>query len=262
MHYYTFNIGDYHSHTSHLDPLEDLAYRRMLDWVYLHESPLPENIKQIAKLIRLPDEIERITSVLREHFDLCEYGYTQKKAMQQIEKFKDKSNKAKAAIDERWARERMKRDTDVLQTNNERNTNQEPITKNQEPLKEKELSVDSSKKPRSKKSTLPVGFSISDRVTSWASEKGHKNLPAHLEYFISKAAANGYKYVDWDQAFMNAIRDNWARIGETGPPYQHKKSRAEENAEIIAGLTGSNRRNENERTIDITATATSTRVMD
>ncbi|MCP4984979.1 MAG: YdaU family protein, partial [Colwellia sp.] len=47
MHYYQFNIGDYTSHTSHLDPLEDIAYRRMLDWVYLHESPLPLSVKQI-----------------------------------------------------------------------------------------------------------------------------------------------------------------------------------------------------------------------
>jgi hypothetical protein len=108
---------------------------------------------------------------------------------------------------------------------------------------------------------LPEGFGLSDRVVIWAKEKGHHKLEQHLEYFTGYAKAKGAKYADWDQAFMNAIRDNWARIGETGPPHQHKKSRAEENAEIIAGLTG-NRRSGNERTIDITATATSTRIVD
>ncbi len=34
-----FDIGDYHSHTLHLSEIEDLTYRRLLDWYYLHESP-------------------------------------------------------------------------------------------------------------------------------------------------------------------------------------------------------------------------------
>jgi uncharacterized protein YdaU (DUF1376 family) len=55
MHYYQFNIGDYQSHTNHLDPLEDLAYRRMLDWCYLHEKPLPLDANEIARIIRLRD---------------------------------------------------------------------------------------------------------------------------------------------------------------------------------------------------------------
>lgn len=28
MHYYNFHIGDYASHTRHLSPIEDIAYRR------------------------------------------------------------------------------------------------------------------------------------------------------------------------------------------------------------------------------------------
>ena len=39
MHYYSFNIGDYASHTRHLTAIEDLAYRRLLDLYYLHEQP-------------------------------------------------------------------------------------------------------------------------------------------------------------------------------------------------------------------------------
>ena len=39
MHFYSFNIGDYASHTRHLTPMEDLAYRRLLDIYYLHEQP-------------------------------------------------------------------------------------------------------------------------------------------------------------------------------------------------------------------------------
>ena len=49
MFYYSFNIGDYQSHTSHLSEMEDLAYRRMLDWCYLHEKPLPEEVDEILR---------------------------------------------------------------------------------------------------------------------------------------------------------------------------------------------------------------------
>lgn len=130
MHYYKFNIGDYHTHTSHLDPLEDIAYRRMIDWIYLHESPLPLDVKQIAKYIRMRDECERITDVLQEFFKETEYGYTQNRVIKEIEHFKDKSAKAKKAVEARWAKKPNKSDTDVLQSQSEGNTNHKPLTNN------------------------------------------------------------------------------------------------------------------------------------
>lgn len=71
------------------------------------------------------------------------------------------------------------------------------------------------KKPRaaSRKTPLPADFGISERVREWAAEKGHRQLERRHEHFVSTAKAKGYRYVDWDQAFMNAIRDDWARIG-------------------------------------------------
>ena len=68
MHYYQFNIGDYHSHTSYLSLLEDLAYRRILDLYYLNESPLPNDPKQVARLIGMRDNIEEVTQVLADFF--------------------------------------------------------------------------------------------------------------------------------------------------------------------------------------------------
>ena len=88
MHYYQFNIGDYTTHTLHLDDLEDLAYRRMLDWYYLHESPLPDSVDQIAKFIRMRTHTESIANVLHEFFTLTEYGYQQKKVDEQERELK------------------------------------------------------------------------------------------------------------------------------------------------------------------------------
>lgn len=67
---------------------------------------------------------------------------------------------------------------------------------------------------RKKPETFPIpeDFGISDRVKNWATEKGHQNLDEHLESFKRKAKAKGYCYADWDAAFMEAIRENWAKI--------------------------------------------------
>lgn len=69
--------------------------------------------------------------------------------------------------------------------------------------------------PKSKKSIktgLPEEFDVSERVKAWAKEKGFTQLDKHLESFVSKCKAKGYAYVDWDEALMNAIRDDWAKL--------------------------------------------------
>ena len=73
-------------------------------------------------------------------------------------------------------------------------------------------SGDATRKRAPSKSVLPADFGISARVRSWASEKGHDRLEQHLESFRAKATAKGYTYADWDAAFMEAIRENWAKL--------------------------------------------------
>lgn len=60
---------------------------------------------------------------------------------------------------------------------------------------------------------LPENFSVSDRVLKWAAQKGLAGvIELHAEAFVSTCKAKGYTYVDWDEAFMNAVRKNWAKI--------------------------------------------------
>jgi hypothetical protein len=68
------------------------------------------------------------------------------------------------------------------------------------------------KVPRKQRATsLPASFGISERVRQWASEKGYAHLDAHLEAFLSYVKRKGATYVDWDEALMNAIREDWAK---------------------------------------------------
>lgn len=68
------------------------------------------------------------------------------------------------------------------------------------------------KRGKQPKVAMPESFGISERVRSWAVEKGYHSLEARLEHFRGKCKANSYAYADWDEAFMGAIRDDWAKI--------------------------------------------------
>lgn len=74
------------------------------------------------------------------------------------------------------------------------------------------------KSPR--KCSMPEGFAVSERVKEWASGRGIGRLDEHLDAFRRKATAKGYQYVDWDSAFMEAIREDWAKLGTTPPSAQ------------------------------------------
>ena len=95
MNYFPFHVGDYAAHTGHLEPMEDLAYRRLLDQYYLREGPLPADIVATAKLIRMRSMQADVESVLREFFTLTEAGWVHVRCEQEIERMQDKQAKAR-----------------------------------------------------------------------------------------------------------------------------------------------------------------------
>ena len=97
MNYFPFHLGDYAAHTGHLEPMEDLAYRRLLDQYYMREGPLPADVQTTAKLIRLRSCAADVESVLREFFVLTEAGWTHKRCEEEIDRMQDKQSKARVA---------------------------------------------------------------------------------------------------------------------------------------------------------------------
>lgn len=83
----------------------------------------------------------------------------------------------------------------------------------EEKRREEDIEPEKPKAKKSIKTSLPNDFGISDRVRSWAAEKNHSRLESHLEGFISACRKGGYAYADWDEAFMDAIRKDWAKLG-------------------------------------------------
>lgn len=66
--------------------------------------------------------------------------------------------------------------------------------------------------PTPAKTLLPADFAITPELQAWADEKGYGDLNAHLDRFKDKAQAKGYQYTDWNAAFRNAVRDDWAGL--------------------------------------------------
>ncbi len=131
MHYYQFNIGDYNSHTMHLSEIEDLTYRRLLDWYYLHESSIPLDLNEVSRQIRMRSHSDCIATVLQEFFERTADGWIHHRANKEIEKVGDKSQKASASAKARWSKPK---DANALQTQSEGNAthNTEHITHNTE----------------------------------------------------------------------------------------------------------------------------------
>jgi uncharacterized protein YdaU (DUF1376 family) len=131
MHYYQFNIGDYNSHTMHLSEIEDLTYRRLLDWYYLHESSIPLDLNEVSRQIRMRTHSDCIATVLQEFFERTPDGWIHHRANKEIEKVGDKSQKASASAKARWSKPK---DANALQTQSEGNAthNTLPITQDTE----------------------------------------------------------------------------------------------------------------------------------
>ncbi len=141
MHYYTFNIGDYHSHTARLSLMEDLAYRRMLDHYYLHERPFNECSTDVAREIGMQEYQAEVDYVLSKFFTLLDGQWVQNRCDREVESYQNKRKSAsragkasaKARADKGSEQTFNDRSTDVQPTNNHK-----PLTNNQEPLKEEQ----------------------------------------------------------------------------------------------------------------------------
>lgn len=85
MIWYKFHIGDYLTHTAHLNEYEDLVYRRLLDLSYMSEAPLSLDIKAVARKVRL--DVEPVEQILNEFFEKTDEGYVNRRAQAEIVKY-------------------------------------------------------------------------------------------------------------------------------------------------------------------------------
>ena len=214
MHYYQFNIGDYASHTRHLSMMEDLIYRRLLDWYYLNEKPIPSDYIQAARLIQAKDHFPEVEQVLNEFFIQTDDGWINKRADEEIAHFKAKSEQASKAGKASAQARFNGRSTDVQPNNNHK-----PITNNQETEEKKATSTKSSsitfkqfleKCEYAGEKRIPEN----DAVFDYADKVG---IPVEMIKVCWNQFAKSYmekkkRYVDWRRIFRDCVEGNWYKL--------------------------------------------------
>jgi uncharacterized protein YdaU (DUF1376 family) len=175
MHYYQFHIGDYASHTRHLSLIEDLAYRRLLDFYYLHEQPIKQ--RDIARQIGMRDQEQDVLAVLNEFFISTDVGFVSPRADKEIQHYHSKVEQASKAGKASAERRLSIRSTDVQPT-----INHKPLTINQEP-KKKATTV-----------AAPEGVSpeIWDAFVQHRKKKKADITPLVMEYIVEQTKLAGW----------------------------------------------------------------------
>ena len=224
MHYYQFNIGDYHSHTLHLSEIEDLTYRRLLDWYYLHESPIPLDLNEVSRQIRMRSHSDCIATVLLEYFERTPDGWVHHRADKEIEKVGDKSQKASASAKARWS----KKDANALQTQSDSNAthNTLPITQ------------DTEHKTQKKATVVATPFGVSDSV--WQEFIAHrKSKKARVTQLVIDGIQKEASIAGWslEDALKETIVRNWQSFKADWVKDENLSKTGQMNQRVISGLT-------------------------
>lgn len=216
MNFYEFHIGDYAVRTAHLEPMEDLAYRRMLDLYYTREFALPTSVEEIARLIRMRAHSQEIEAVLREFFVLSELGWTHEKCEEVISAIQAKSGKASNSARIRWERIRAEKeaaeratqkqcepDANALQSHSEGNapTTHYPLPITQSPTDVGDSAASAPEPATSKRKTKPSRstaeiaetLTVADLITD-----GVERQHAEAWMRVRKAARAPLTQVAWD----------------------------------------------------------------
>jgi uncharacterized protein YdaU (DUF1376 family) len=194
MHYYQFHIGDYKSHTHHLSLLEDLAYRRLLDFYFLHENPIKH--RDIARQIGMREHEEDVMTVLNEFFLSTPEGFVNPRADKEIKQYKEFSVAGKRGAAKRWGTPPNKEANSPPNATPIATNNHKPITINQEP--DKYIcppcgELDDSKIPKCEHQSVIDMY--------------HKYLPTLRKVEVWNTARQGYLRQRWREVALELAKE-------------------------------------------------------
>jgi uncharacterized protein YdaU (DUF1376 family) len=196
--------GDYLRDTMHLSCTEHGVYLRLLIHYWHTQRPLPNDMTKLAAIAGCRNEADTnaLQTIYQQYFK-SRRGHGNLLHNKRM----DKEIKKASEFKEKMRQAGLKSAAARLQPSS---TNPQP-TFNYPPPQPLPQPEKLEKKKR-RGTPLPSDFKISDRVKSWAHEKGLTDLESDLEFFVGRMKANGKTYVDWDEAFMNCVREDWAGL--------------------------------------------------
>ena len=217
VNYYRRYVGDYMRDTADLSMAEHGAYNLLMDYCYATERNLPLEHERLFRICfaSTPLEQDAVRYVADRFFPVIDGTRRHKRIEAELAKAKssiqEMSRAGREGASRRWGKngvghEAGDRVGNGVSMHPPTTNHQPPITNHQPP----------EKKARKRATTLPDGFEISGRVSEWAAGKGFGNLERYHEFFVGRMKASGKAYIDWDQAFMNCIREDWPKFRVNG----------------------------------------------
>jgi uncharacterized protein YdaU (DUF1376 family) len=226
MNFYPFHIGDYAAHTRGLAPLEDLAYRRLLDEYYLREAPLQGTAEELARDIGLNDRSTDVQRVLDRYFkngpDWWRHGRCDDEIAAYHARVKQASAAGRASAEARNAKQNNR----MLQLNDCSTSVQQPVerpcnqprTINQEPdipIETKSLLDGEAGQKPARGRKLPADWTPTDQHRELAGSLA-VDMAGELQQFIDHHRARGSTMLDWDAAFRTWLRNAAKFAGKGG----------------------------------------------
>lgn len=247
MNYYEHHLGDWAAATSHLSWDEDMAYTRLLRAYYHAERAIPQGQQYRLAKAFTPAQRKAVDVVLDEFFELRDGAYHQKRADEEIARYRSRSEKAKASINARWNRIKGEQ-----RTNNEGNTNvsengyerttddihRAPVPRHQTPdtnLQEREEVVGNPPNPpaaepapkaaRKRATTLDKPPDVAQQVwDDWLALRARKRAPVTqtvLDGARSEAQKAGMPLADflavWCMRGSQGLQADWLQVDERRP---------------------------------------------
>ncbi len=91
MHYYKFNIPDWHLATSHLSLMEEVIYFKLINFYYDTEKPIPLETHSVLRRLRLETHKDSVDLILDEFFDLQNDGWHHARCKTELAKYHERA---------------------------------------------------------------------------------------------------------------------------------------------------------------------------
>jgi len=174
--------------------MEDLAYRRLLDFYFLHEQPIKH--RDIARQIGMREHEEDVMTVLNEFFISTADGFVSPRADKEIKQYKEFSEAGKRGAAKRWSTPPNGEAISPPNATPIATNNHKPITNNQE------------KKTLGKR--LASDFSFPREWEDFCQQTRPELSPVKTfdqfkDYWIAQAGQKGVK-LDWFATWRNWVR--------------------------------------------------------
>ena len=181
--------------------MEDLAYRRLLDFYFLHEQPIKH--RDIARQIGMREHEEDVMTVLNEFFISTEDGFVSPRADKEIKQYKEFAEAGKRGAAKRWGRPPNGEAISPPNATPIATNNHKPITINHKPIKENKRG-----------SRLPQDWFLTKAMGDWATQERpdldvRQVADQFKDYWVAQAGQKGVK-LDWDATWRNWVRNTKA----------------------------------------------------